>query len=198
MQSSTIFTITTNQDAYLNFVNSLDSKVSRKLYANTFTYFMKFCQIDSYDAMLQIPVKELEIKIRDYLVYLREDKKVAAATISLYLAVITHFYEMNDVRLNWKRLNKFKGKLRNVIEDVPYTRDQIKILIDRASLRDRSMILLMASAGLRRAALTTLGLADLQFIDKFSLYKIAGLQTRVRTIHNILHARMCQSHKSIP
>jgi integrase len=35
------------------------------------------------------------------------------------------------------------------------------------------MILLMASAGLRRAALTTLRLADLQFIDKFSLYKIA-------------------------
>lgn len=64
MQSSTIFTTTNNQDAYFNFVNSLDSKVSRKLYANTFTYFMKFCQIDRYDPMLLIPVKQLESKIK--------------------------------------------------------------------------------------------------------------------------------------
>jgi len=51
--------------------------------------------MDSYNSMLQILVKQLESKIRDYLVYLREDKKVAAATTLLYLAVITHFYEMN-------------------------------------------------------------------------------------------------------
>ena len=45
-------------------------------------------------------------------------------------------------------------------------------MIDRARLRDKCMILLMASAGLRRTALTTLKLRDLQFINKFSLYKI--------------------------
>ena len=122
--------------------------------------------------MLQLPTKQLESKIRDYLIYLREDKKVAAATISLYLAVITHFYEMNDLQINWRKLNKFKGKLRGVVEDVPYTRDQIKTMIDRARLRDKCMILLMTSAGLRRTALTTLKLRDLQFVNKFSLYKI--------------------------
>ena len=133
---------------------------------------MKFCNIDSYQAMLQLPTKQLESKIRDYLIYLREDKKVAAATISLYLAVITHFYEMNDLQINWRKLNKFKGKSRGVVEDVPYTRDQIKTMIDRARLRDKCMILLMTSAGLRRTALTTLKLRDLQFVNKFSLYKI--------------------------
>lgn len=87
--TTTATTINTGDDAFLNFVTSLDSKVSRKLYANTFPYFMKFCQMDSYNATLQIPVKQLESKIRDYLVYLREDKKVAVATISLYLAGAT-------------------------------------------------------------------------------------------------------------
>jgi hypothetical protein len=60
---------------------------------------------------------------------------------------------MNDVTVNWKKLKKFKGRLRSVVEDVPYTRQQIKTLIDNATLRDRCMILIMASAGLRRGAL---------------------------------------------
>jgi hypothetical protein len=41
-------------------------------------------------------------------------------------AAIAHFYEMNDVGLRWKKLKKFKGKFKNVIEDRSYTRDKIK------------------------------------------------------------------------
>ena len=40
--------------------------------------------------------------------------------------------------------------MRRVVEDVPYTREQIKTLIDNTTLRNRCMILVMASAGLRR------------------------------------------------
>ena len=40
---------------------------------------MKFCSIDSYQAMLQLPTKQLESKIRDYLIYPREDKKVTGS-----------------------------------------------------------------------------------------------------------------------
>jgi hypothetical protein len=50
---------------------------------------------------------------------------------------------MNDITINRKNLKKFKGKLRSVVEDVPYTRDQIKTLVDRATLRDRCVILIM-------------------------------------------------------
>ena len=79
---------------------------------------------------------------------------------------------MNDITINWKKLKKFKGKLRSVVEDVPYTRQQIKTLIDNTTLRDRCMILMMASAGLRRGALPNLRLKDLQKIEKYGLYKI--------------------------
>lgn len=89
-----------------------------------------------------------------------------------YSAAIAHFYEMNDVVINWRKLKKFKGKMRKVVEDVPYTRQQVKALLDRATLRDRCIILLMASAGLRRGALPGLRLKDLQKIDKHNLYKI--------------------------
>ena len=71
-------------DAYRNFINSLDSEASRRIYRRCFPYFMKFCQIDNYDAMLEIPIKQLEGLIRDYLIHLREDRKVSPASIATY------------------------------------------------------------------------------------------------------------------
>lgn len=160
-------------DAYKNFINSLDSEYSRRSYRRSFPQFMRFCKVDSYEAMLQIqPIKKLEGLIRDYFIHLREDRKLAPASIAAYSAAIAHFYEMNDITINWKKLKKFKGKLRSVVEDVPYTRQQIKTLIDNTTLRDRCMILMMASAGLRRGALPNLRLKDLQKIEKYGLYKI--------------------------
>ena len=168
----TVATTAALSDAYKNFINSLDSEESRRTYKRSFPYFMKFCKVDTYDVMLEIPVKKLEGLIRDFIIYLRDDKKKSASTIMTYSAAIAHFYEMNDVVINWKKLKKFKGKMRKTVEDVPYTRDQIKVLLDGATLRDRCIILLMTSAGLRRGAIPTLQLKDLTKIDRHNLYKI--------------------------
>lgn len=62
-------------DAYKNFINSLDSEYSRRSYRRSFPQFMRFCKVDSYEAMLQIqPIKKLEGLIRDYFIHLREDR----------------------------------------------------------------------------------------------------------------------------
>ena len=160
-------------DAYKNFISSLDSEASRRTYRQAFPHFMRFCKIDSYEEMLNIqPAKKLEGIIRDYIIYLREDRKVSPSTIMSYTSCIAHFYEMNDVAINWKKLKKFKGRYRSVVEDIPYSRDQIKTLLDRASLRERCMILLMASSGVRRGALTNLRIKDLTPVPKYNLYKI--------------------------
>lgn len=87
--------------------------------------------------------------------------------------------------------------MRKVVEDVPYTQQQIKSLLDKATLRDRCIILLMASAGLRRGAIPGLRLKDLQKITQYYLYKNYSLQKRPGTIHNILHTRMCQTIRRI-
>ncbi len=56
-----------------------------------------------------------------------------------YTSAIAHFYEMNDVVINWRKLKKFIGKY-GVIINVPYRRDQIKALLDRANLRISCML----------------------------------------------------------
>jgi len=133
---------------------------------------MQFCQKPSYQDMLLLPDSELESKIRDYIVHLRHDKRLAPATVSNYIAPIIHFYDMNNFTLHWKRLKKFKAKHYSLVEDRPYTRQQIKQLVDAAPLRDKCIILIMCLAGLRRGAIQHLRIRDLQKIDKYQLYRI--------------------------
>ena len=137
-------------EAYKNFINSVDSPATKHNYHKVFPYFMKFCNMTKYEDMLLIEVKKLEGLIRDYIIYLREDKKLSPGTISMYLSAITE----------------------SVVEDQPYTRKQIKILVDAAPLREKCIILVMASAGLRRGAVPYLRIKDLVRIDKYNLYKI--------------------------
>jgi site-specific recombinase XerD len=161
-------------EAYTNFINSVDSEATKTNYRRVFPYFMKFCKREAYEQMLNIEIRKLEGLIRDYIIHLKQNKNLAPGSISMYISGIRHFYQMNDVVLNWEKIKKFNGRFRNVVEDKPYSREQIKTLVDgAASLRDKCIILLMASAGLRRGALSYLRIRNLQKIDKYQLYKIA-------------------------
>jgi integrase len=133
---------------------------------------MQYCQRSSHNDMLSIPDGELESRIRDYIVHLRHDKKLAPCTVTSYISPIVHFYEMNNFTLHWKRLKKFKAKHYSVVEDKPYIIEQIKTLLDVATLRDKCIILLMCSAGLRRGAFQYLRIRDIQKIEKYSIYQI--------------------------
>lgn len=123
--------------------------------------------------LLQEDKHKLEDKIRDYITFLKVDKKLSSNTINLYVAAIAHFYSMNNVILNWKRLSKFKGKKRLVVEDKPYTKEQIRQLLEFADLRVKCIILLMCSAGLRRSAIPNLRIGDLEKIEKYSLQNLS-------------------------
>ena len=128
-QQKEIDQLDSSSEAYRNFMDSINSDQTRESYAKYIKYFMSFCKVTSYEDLLLLDARKLEGLIRDFITYQRHERKLAPSTVSSYLSPIAHFYEMNDVRLNWKRLNKFKGRLRNAIEDVPYTRDQIKTLM---------------------------------------------------------------------
>jgi integrase len=162
---------TTN--AYKNFINTVDSEATKESYRFTFSKFMKFCGIEDYDKMLLIEPKKLEGLIADYVTHLKVDRKLAPNTVNLYFASVAHFYQMNDVILNWKKLAKFKGKKRVVVEDKPYSKEQLRQLLDFADLRMKCILLLWSSAGLRRGALPKLRIKDLQKIQKYGLYKIS-------------------------
>ncbi|HEY7079521.1 MAG TPA: hypothetical protein VH500_07460, partial [Nitrososphaeraceae archaeon] len=58
-------------EAYSNFIDSINSGVTKREYNLKFSYFMRYCQRSSHNDMLLFPDYELESMIRDYIVRLR-------------------------------------------------------------------------------------------------------------------------------
>jgi hypothetical protein len=78
-------------DAYKNFINTLDSEVSKENYRFAFSKFMKFCRLEEgdYDKMLRIEPKKLEGLIRDYITHLKVDQKLAYNSVYVRCLNIT-------------------------------------------------------------------------------------------------------------
>ena len=87
---------------------------------------------------------------------MKVDKKLSYNTVSLYVSSVAHFYSMNKYYFELEETIKFKGKRRSVVEDKPYSKEQIRQLLDFANLRLKCIILLMCSGGLRRGAIPRL------------------------------------------
>jgi integrase len=107
-------------------------------------------------------VNQVEDKIIEYITFLKNCNQ-SYNSINLRLAAITHFYTINRVNLNKTYISKFKPinkKVRN--NDKAYTHKQIERLLDSAvTERDKVIVLLMASAGLRIGALPSLTIGNL-------------------------------------
>jgi integrase len=89
------------------------------------------------------------------------------------VAAVHKFYDMNDVDLKWKRINSYQGEFYRVLEDRSYTHEEISKMVNNSSLRNKAIILLMASTGLRVGAIGELRIKDLTPINEYGgLYKI--------------------------
>ena len=65
------------------------------------------------------------------------------------------------------------GEHEKTVEDRPYTHSEIQTLIQHASPRNKAVILLMSSGGLRVGAISTLRIKDLEPNDIYGIYKVS-------------------------
>jgi site-specific recombinase XerD len=142
-------------EAFKNFVNSIVSKETRKAYIKWLGYFMNFINIKTFDELLSLDTKSIESHIRDFIIYLRDEKKLSDGTINSYVSSVIHFYDCqlhSDINIRWKKLKVFQRRRTKTVDDIPYTREQIAKMLEISQLREKVIILLMASAGVRRGA----------------------------------------------
>jgi integrase len=125
---------------------------------------------NDYDRLLDKDVKLIQMDICDFITLFKSSHKSAA--ISYYVAAISKFYSMNDVTLNWKKINSYRGDYEKIAEDRPYTHSEIQTLINHATIRNRAIILLMSSAGLRLGAIPLLRIRDMAPLDEYNIYKV--------------------------
>jgi hypothetical protein len=60
----------------------------------------------------------------------------------------------------WKKIYAYQSEFCKVVEDDAYTHGQINRMVDVADLRDKAIVLLMASTGMRIGAVPKLRLKD--------------------------------------
>jgi len=114
------------EDVYLNFVNSIKSDVTKRIYEYNLRLFMEFCGIDKFEDLIG---EQKQNQIITYLMSLRE-KKLSYNSISTRLNAIYHFYYMNDISLNKKKIKMFKGEYTRKVVDRAYTHEDIKKILD--------------------------------------------------------------------
>ena len=156
---------------YSNFVNSLRSEATKRFYIYGLNKYMQYYHFGLED-LVKDNAKIIETNIIQYITWLKQDQKLSSMTIESYLSTVIHFYSMNDVILNRKKIGMYLGEYVRKQKDRAYTTEEIANLLEFCDERSKALVLLMASTGMRIGALADLQQRHLEKIKEFNLYKI--------------------------
>ncbi len=156
--------------ALQNFVNSLRTEKTKSIYLNSLKNYL----IDNnltLETLLKLSVKDSERLLINYIEKLKREGK-SRSFINLVFCSLKHLYIMKNIRINKEKIGKFLGESVRKKTDRAYTHEEIKKILDVADLRTKSIVLLMASTGMRIGAIPDLKLKHLKEISKEKIYKI--------------------------
>jgi integrase len=158
-----------------SWLDGLKSESTKKAYSVHVTLICRFYEITP-DELVKIKPDKLKSMIISYILELKKKSKntagkpkrgeISVNSIKFYLVGIQSFLEEHEIVLPWKKIAK-----RYYPEDVSndyrsYTRQEISKLLSIADLRDRSIILLLASSGIRVGAIPSLTIKSLKKLDE--------------------------------
>jgi integrase len=162
----------TAEVSYYDVTSGLRSAYSKEHYKWAFKTFLTHIQIEDPSTLLQKDPRFLESIIIEYIIYMAEDKHLSHNSIRGAMNPILHFFEMNDIVLNKRKISKFVPADENSKEDKAYTHEEIQKLLAASDERFKCVILLMASTGMRVGAIPDLQIGDLTKIPEYNIYKI--------------------------
>ncbi len=118
--------------------------------------------------------REIEDHIIDFVISMKKEGKGFSA-IHNYVSAICRYYKMNDVFLNTSKINQYLPEFRKSKKDREYKHQEIQRLLDIADDRIQTVVLLLASTGMRIGAIPTLLLRNMEKVSTESgslIYKI--------------------------
>lgn len=154
-----------NHPAYRVFLGSLKTQKTKYMYA---TYFIKYYlnrpenQGLTLTQILSKSPKEIEYELIAVVEEMKNELQLSYASVKMFINAATHFFEINDVVINKKKIGRFKGENITKYEYRSYTHEEIAQLLSICTERDRAAVLLMASTGMRVGALPGIRLKHLR------------------------------------
>lgn len=128
----------------------------------------------NYNAkILPSEVRLITAKIIDYIVWLRKDQRLSSITIQLCVSAVMHFYSMNDVTLNRKKIGMYIGQYARKQKDRAYTTEEIQLLLDVCDEKSKALVPIMTSTDVRIGSIPDLELRHISKIKEYNLYKIS-------------------------
>ena len=156
----------TSCQLWLEGYNSQSTKRAYKIHLSLFCKYHDTVP----DSLIQLNPEQIKTMVLNYIIHLKKVAKqssekprsgeLSVNSIKTYLAGVQSFLESNDIVLNWKKIAKYyPEQVSNNLR--AYTKEEIAKLLSIADLRDRCLILLMASTGMRVGAIKSLRLKHL-------------------------------------
>ena len=108
-----------DHSAYHSFMLSLRTESTQKIYS---FYLFKFLSYNhtydnlSLDQILTIHPRDLEASIISTIIKMKKEENLSTASTSQLLASLNHFFAINDVLLNRKKIAMFIGEHENKYE----------------------------------------------------------------------------------
>ena len=155
---------------YQNFLDMLDSKEpqTKFKYSKDLKYYLRFLKVKNPNSLITKrfyspqELQRIEDKIVSYFTLLKK-QGLSHNTIKGRKSAIEFFYQANRITLNWKHISRYIPRPDKAREDQPYTTEEIQRMLNvTTGERDRFLIYLLASTGMRVGALTDLKYGDIE------------------------------------
>lgn len=179
-------------NAYYNFINSLQSDVTKEGYKRALVRFMQYFQIKDTETLAKLTRQDLESYLIRYFQHQKENNKSKSA-MELTMFAVQHFCVMNDILINFKKISKFKRSTKIPQTDLAYTHSDILQLTSVMPLRIKTCVMIFASTGIRRGAITLSRLeSSLSPPESFYFYHLAVEQIEKLQLWLLLKYRQPQ------
>jgi site-specific recombinase XerD len=158
-------------------------KATQNAYLRCITQFQKHVKADKLEDLLigSDNPKAMQQVVINYLLSERE-RGTSHSSRNVAYHAIKHFYEINDIVLNWKKIASFLGSDDRTTISRGYTLEEIKKLLAKADERERVIILTLASTGMRLGGLSELKIRHLKKIEDLYQFTVYELSKKERYI----------------
>jgi integrase len=151
------------------FEQSIRSEYTGKVYKTCLKKYFNFPSSRKF--IHATDPRKVEDNVIQFVISLKKQGKGFSA-IHNYVSAICKYYRTKRVYLNTKLINEFLPEFKKSKKDRPYTYEEIQRLLDIADERMRTVILILASTGMRVGAIPNLRLRNLENISELGIYKI--------------------------
>ncbi len=124
----------------------------------------------SYSQLIDMPQDQIFESIKSFILDMN-NRNLSTSSMNGAIAALKKFYEMNDLELPWKKLQRFRGESTEEHEDRAYTKEEVQKLLNVSDLRLKATVLLACSTGMRIGAFKTLLKSHLE--ERGDCYKIS-------------------------